>query len=364
MRNKETITLPLSQGIAEKYEQLYRKHASYVCPELQVRAYNNVFVSHEGLCLRHFRLLPYSTFNIRTRYDRSFGWQYYKLVLEQYLVSTYGKSLEKIILDDDTNYALIHTKWANYSFWVTSSLVRLQMLYESGQDFTLLYPEEWDNIAYIQESLKAFPNLKVKRIPAGVHVQVKHLLLPEVRPFTACFNGRELQGVHDYFVQRIPQSNQAVSTPERVYVTRKRAKFRKVENEAEVVELVSRYGFEVVDFDDLSFWEQVWLMKNARAFISLHGAGFSNITFMNRNAVVVELINAAYAEMEYTFPFWHQAVTRGLHYEPLFCEPLERNAILLNAYQDKQQGEALVNQNVVVEVDKLERILNTSLGRL
>ena len=97
MRNKETITLFLPQGIAEKYEQLYRKHASYVCPELQVQAYNNVFVSHEGLCLRHFRLLPYSTFNIRTRYDRSFGWQYYKLVLEQYLVSTYGKSLEKII---------------------------------------------------------------------------------------------------------------------------------------------------------------------------------------------------------------------------------------------------------------------------
>ena len=257
MRKKQNIHIPLPVDIDDSYRTLYEKKSSYVCPVLGVQKYHNVFVSHEGLCLQHCRLLPYSSFNICTSYDKSFGWQYYKLVMEQYFVSTYGKSLTKIVLDDDINYALIHTKWANYSFWITSSLVRLLMLKNSGQEFTLLYPEEWNSIAYIQESLKAFPDLKIKRIPAGVHVQVKNLLLPEVRPFTACFNGIELQAVHDYMVSRIPQEFLGKTCPERIYVTRKRAKYRKVANEEEVIRLVSKYGFSVIDFDDMSFWEQV-----------------------------------------------------------------------------------------------------------
>ena len=353
MRKKQNIHIPLPVDIDDSYRTLYEKKSSYVCPVLGVQKYHNVFVSHEGLCLQHCRLLPYSSFNICTSYDKSFGWQYYKLVMEQYFVSTYGKSLTKIVLDDDTNYALIHTKWANYSFWITSSLVRVLMLKNSGQEFTLLYPEEWNSIAYIQESLKAFPDLKIKRIPAGVHVQVKNLLLPEVRPFTACFNGIELQAVHDYMVSRIPQEFLGKTCPERIYVTRKRAKYRKVANEEEVIRLVSKYGFSVIDFDDMSFWEQVAQMQATKMFVSIHGAGYSNTLFMNRGTHVVEIINEAYARVEYTFPFWKQVVLRDIHYHPLFCPPERETSIMIDL-KTQNLEDALVNQNVIVDIEKLE----------
>lgn len=353
MRNKQKINIPIPADIDEAYRSLYEKKSSYVCPELKVKKYRNVFVSHEGLCLQHFRLLPYSSFNIRTNYDKSFGWQYYKLVMEQYLVSTYGKSLKKIALDDDTNYALIHTKWANYSFWITSSLVRLLMLQNSGMDFTLLYPEEWDNVAYIQETLKAFPNLKYKRIPAGVHIQVKNLLLPEVRPFTACFNGKELQMVHDYIVARLPVEYKFRTYPERIYVTRRKAKYRKVANEQDIVALMGKYGFSVIDFDDMPFWEQVAQMQAAKAFISIHGAGYSNTMFMNRGSSVVEIINEKYARMEYTFPFWKQVVLRDMHYHPLFCKPEKETSVLIDL-KTENLAEAIVNQNLLVDIDLLE----------
>ncbi len=362
MRRKKQIHIPLPVNIDDSYRTLYEKKSTYICPELGVRRYRNVFVSHEGLCLRHFRLLPYSSFNIRTNYDKSFGWQYYRLVMEQYLVSTYGKSLKKIVLDDDTNYAIIHTKWANYSFWITSSIVRLLMLEKTGLDYTLLYPEEWDGIAYIQESLKAFPNLKFKRIPAGVHVQVKNLLLPEVRPFTACFNGNELQAVHDYFVSRIPSEFLDKTYPERIYVTRKKAKYRKVSNENEVVNLLSLYGFSVVDFDDLSFWEQVVQMYSAKMFVSIHGAGYSNTLFMNRETHVVEIVNAAYAKTEYTFPFWKQVVLRDIHYHPLFCLPERETSVMIDL-KTQNLEDALVNQNVIVDMEKFETLIKQMLSK-
>ena len=323
MRNKQKINIPIPADIDEAYRSLYEKKSSYVCPELTVKKYRNVFVSHEGLCLQHFRLLPYSSFNIRTNYDKSFGWQYYKLVMEQYLVSTYGKSLKKIALDDDTNYALIHTKWANYSFWITSSLVRLLMLQNSGLDFTLLYPEEWDNVAYIQETLKAFPNLKYKRIPAGVHIQVKNLLLPEVRPFTACFNGAELQMVHDYIVARLPEEYKSRSYPERIYVTRRKAKYRKVANEQDVVALLEKYGFSVIDFDDMLFWDQVAQMQAEKVLVAVHGAGMANLIFTKPQTQILELLHEYKSPSAYRFPYWIGAETMGRKYRCTFnkiCE--------------------------------------------
>ena len=318
MRSRKKIELSIPQGIEKKYELLYRKHALFVCPELGVKKYKNVFVSHEGLCLQHFRLLPYSSFNICTSYDKSFGWQYYKLVVEQYMVSTFGKSLKKIILDDDSNYALIHTKWANYSFWITSSLVRLLMLQNSGMDFTLLYPEEWDNVAYIQESLKAFPNLKLKRIPAGVHIQVKNLLLPEVRPFTACFNGEELQMVHNYIVARIPEEYKSRTYSARIYVTRRKAKYRKIGNEQEVVALLEKYGFSVIDFDDMTFWEQVAQMQAANYIVAIHGAGMANIVFANSKTKILELLHEYKSPMAYRFSYWIVCRTLGIDYHCTF----------------------------------------------
>lgn len=318
MRKKQKIHIPIPTNIDAAYKTLYEQKSSYVCPELGVKKYRNVFVSHEGLCLQHFRLLPYSSFNICTSYDKSFGWQYYRLVMEQYLVSTYGKSLKKIILDDDSNYALIHTKWANYSFWIMSSLVRLLMLQNSGKDFTLLYPEEWDTIAYIQESLKAFPDLKIKRIPAGVHMQVKNLLLPEVRPFTACFNGEELQMVHNYIVARIPEEYKSRTYSARIYVTRRKAKYRKIVNEQEVVALLEKYGFSVIDFDDMTFWEQVAQMQAAKYIIAIHGAGMANIVFANPKTKILELLHEYKSPAAYRFPYWIASTLTGKEYRCTF----------------------------------------------
>lgn len=353
MRTYKTIQLPIPQNLPEEQTNLFAKNSIYKTPKLEVKEYKNVFVSHEGLCLHNFGLVPYSSFNIRTRYDKSFGWQYYKLVLEQYLVSTFGKSLKKMTLPSDTTYAVIHTKWFNYSFWITSSLVRLQMLYESGNDFTLLYPEAWDNIPYVTESLQAFPNLKIHKIPAGVHMQVPHLLMPEVRPFTSCFEGSELRKIREYITSKIPAHIQDKDYPEKLYITRKKAKFRKVENEQEVIDCLTQKGFSVIDFDDLSFWEQVAYMQNTREFVSIHGAGFSNIIWIKEGAKITELINQAYAKLEYTFPFWKQAYACGHSYTPIFGKPVNETTLLIDSQTKAHSQDLLVNQNIVVDIIKI-----------
>ena len=51
MRKKQKIHIHVPTNINAAYKTLYEQKSSYVCPELGVKKYQNVFVSHEGLCL-------------------------------------------------------------------------------------------------------------------------------------------------------------------------------------------------------------------------------------------------------------------------------------------------------------------------
>lgn len=321
MRRKQKINTILPYNLEERYADLYKRKSTYECPQLEVKHYRNVFVSHEGLCWKNFRLLPYSTFNINSSYDAKHGWEFLRLVSEQYLVSTFGKSLKKICLPEDKTYALIHTKWFNYSFWMTSSLVRLRMLCLQQKDYTLLYPEEWDKIAYIKDTLCAFPDLKIERIPAGVHVQVPHLLLPEVRPFTACLNGDDIMDVSNYLQSFYANeiANLPVAPP-KIFVNRKKASCRKVINYEEVRQIMKKYGYVEVDFDDMSVVEQIAYMRCAKKVVMLHGAGMTNMMFATPNTKVLELMHEYTEPRTYRFVYWFLSVQMGCDYYVQFCK--------------------------------------------
>lgn len=320
MRKFTTIHIPIPQNLPERYRRLFIKKSTYKVPELQVKEYKNVFVSHEGLCLQNFRLVPYSSFNICTRYDKSFGWQYYKLVLEQYLVSTFGKSLKKITLPADTTYAVIHTKWFNYFFWITSSLHRLIILQQSGKEFTLLYPEEWDSIPYVTESMKAFPNLKIHKIPTGVHLQVPHLLMPEVRPYSSCLNPKDLLQVKTFFYGYLNKEKQQNNFPSKIYISREKANRRRITNELEITTYLKEQDFSILYFEELSLYEQIAYMQHADIVISLHGAGLTNILFMNSHGKVIELSPNIKVMKDVRYPFWRIATLMNLDYSIVFDE--------------------------------------------
>ena len=349
MRKKQTIHAKWPKNLPPKYKDMYERKSVYNCPDLYVKDYSNVFVSHEGLCWKNFHLLPYSTFNISSSYDAKHGWEFFRLVTEQYLVSTYGKSLKKIKLPETERYAVIHTKWFNYSFWLTSSLVRLKMLLAGKESFTLIYPEEWDNIAYIQNTLKAFPNIKTEKIPAGVHVQVPHLLLPEVRPFTACLNENDIKGVSTHLLNFYKEQVVNVGdTPQRIFVNRKKASCRKITNEQVVADLLRQRGFVEVDFDDLTFVEQMAYMRNASLVVMLHGAGMVNVMFARPQTKILELMHEYTEPRTYRFIYWFLTVQMQCDYYVQFCDTI-------NNHSDEWR------KDIIVDAVLLEQNLNLML---
>lgn len=78
----------------------------------------------------------------------------------------------------------------------------------------------------------------------------------------------------------------------RLYVTRSDAKKRRIANEAELLPLLAKRGFEIVAPGKLSFREQVARFMWTDAVVGPHGAGLTNILFSPKASRVLEIFPA------------------------------------------------------------------------
>ncbi len=74
----------------------------------------------------------------------------------------------------------------------------------------------------------------------------------------------------------------------RVYISRRKAPSRHVQNEAQVLHLLSNYGFQEITLEDLNLTDQISLFSQAEIIVGPHGGGFSNIVF-STNATLIDI---------------------------------------------------------------------------
>lgn len=124
-----------------------------------------------------------------------------------------------------------------------------------------------------------------------------------------------------------------------ILISRKKALNRRIFNEDEVMNVLSRMGFEAYFLEDMSFSEQVQLFSQAHIVISSHGAGLTNLIFGN-NLTVIELFgcsvpNGAYANL---------ARGLGFKYGCLSCA-------------SPRQGSRSPDDDMILDVIQLENLL-------
>jgi capsular polysaccharide biosynthesis protein len=225
------------------------------------------------------------------------------------------------------------------------------------KDVKLIYPENWKQIPYVNASLDLFPDLQKIVVPNDQLYMCEELYFTEVRQYTGAINPEHVRMIRDEIPKRLGIK---LAPPFRkVYVSRKKRGVRMPENEDEIISFLTSHSFEIVDFDDLNFEQQVTLMTETRVLISIHGAGMVNINFMQKGGTVLELINEPYAKTEYTFPFWKLGTLNELNYHVLFCPVVdESKTALIGSNENRQETEYLVNQNILVDLKNSIKILS------
>jgi len=171
-----------------------------------------------------------------------------------------------------------------YFHWLTDALTRLIASEDYLDSHIVLLPKMFDKNPYA-DSLRML-NFDVRFFEPSKRIHVKELILPSHTASTGNYNKEIINRLRHKFL-----SKREIIPGKKIYISRQKARWRKITNEADVVTLMKSYGFEIHFFEDYNFSEQVGLMQQASHLIGLHGAGLTNMLFMPKNGKILELRN-------------------------------------------------------------------------
>ena len=102
----------------------------------------------------------------------------------------------------------------------------------------------------------------------------------------------------------------------RLYISRRDANSRNFVNEDELVQIMQRAGFQIVELSKFGFIEKIELFANAEIIIGLTGAGLTNLMFCSKETQVVEIFPSSYV----TYFYASIAGYLGLDYRALIFD--------------------------------------------
>lgn len=195
--------------------------------------------------------------------------------------------------------------------WMTDALPKLFLL----QDSTFF---EWSKIdalvvppnrSFILETLEALGVEKEKIIFSNskFHLEASNLVVTSPRGVTGWPPKWAIDTLKEKFLNLF---DSAPSFSKRIYVSRSQAAYRKIINESQVVEMLSQYGFTTITLENLSFAEQISVLRSAEVVVAPHGAGLTNLVWCNERTKVLEIFSRDYVNV----CFWSLCMEANLDY--------------------------------------------------
>lgn len=220
----------------------------------------------------------------------------YFIILKMIIKEVLKGSL-KFISNKNGSVATVVNEWSNnYFHWVTEVLPKVYFLKNCNKDFSILLPSNF--VAEYQ--LTSLRQMNVPIIYFDRTVFIKKIYLPSRQsPYSAHYNPTIIRGLSN---QLVAKTDVNLNLGRFIYITRRNANIRKIENEKEVISLLCKYDFKIIEFESLSFQQQISVSYNAEIMISIHGAGLTNMIFCKPGTVILEfsLVNQILDKCYYT----------------------------------------------------------------
>ncbi|MFD2369937.1 glycosyltransferase family 61 protein [Brevibacillus sp. GCM10020057] len=187
----------------------------------------------------------------------------------------------------------------NYYHWLYDVIARIYLLRRSGIPIHKYILNGAGEQPFQSETLAALGIAPKQRIVCrpNVSIQAENLIVSSMPGFSghppkwAC-----------HFIKSALQTMRRVPTLpgfERLYISRAHARYRKVKNEPQLIGLLAKYGFRMIQLERLSVYDQAKLFSSAQVIVSPHGAGLANLTFCRPGTKVLEIYSPKYVNPLY-----------------------------------------------------------------
>jgi tetratricopeptide (TPR) repeat protein/capsular polysaccharide biosynthesis protein len=227
-----------------------------------------------------------------------------------------------------------------YFHWMVDVLPRIELLRLSGRDVAEI---DWFLVNSCQhqfqrESLRilGIPEEKVLESDRLPHIQATELIVPSFAGYLGWPSGWAMDFLRREFLKGIIPSS---SYPKRIYISRSKARYRRVLNEEDVVEVLEQFGFVSILPESMSLAEQIAHFYHAEVIVAAHGSGLTNTIFCRQGTKVIELVSPHYISHYY----WVSSQYLQLEHYFLAGEAFECYPIRQLMYQNSLTEDILVN---------------------
>jgi len=248
-------------------------------PSIYLNKLRNIHVSTYGVMSLGFESLPKPLYSKQSLFKKK---------LDSPLLCLKSIVCESEELKEDVMWVV--DCWShNYFHWITDVLPRLEMIQNATSCKTLLLPKHLLRYDFVKASLRLFDIQKLIEISSDQLFKCRNLLVIDTEMVTGNYNKTSIKNVRKLCAAAYSSFCIKEELNERVYISRQKASKRKIINENELISTLSAYDFRLVYMEDYSFEEQLKLIMPAKYLISNHGAGMTNMMFMQPVGSVLEL---------------------------------------------------------------------------
>ncbi|MCH9630432.1 MAG: hypothetical protein S4CHLAM37_04310 [Chlamydiia bacterium] len=209
---------------------------------------------------------------------------------------------------------------ANYYHWMVEVLPKLAFLEENHIEYDQIYTPF--SSPFMRQTLELFGVDRKKVVEAlpGRHIKAQELIALSAPAFS-CYTPEWIcRYLRNKLISKAKDVISSQIFSKKVFISRKKASYRRVINEDEVFALLQKQGFKRYFLEELSILEQVFLFHNAEVIIAPHGAGLVNLIFAEPHTKIVELFQEHEDDT-----YWYLSQIRGIDHRCVKTTEFKKN---------------------------------------
>lgn len=239
--------------------------------------------------------------------NKFYKFKYFEVLSKHTKMNEYGKIKKlKIFIKNIINFIKLKEKQKTiniekgiyftdekakmYFHWLLDSVQRLELISNSKlkiNEFELLIDENLLKYNFVVKVLKIY-NFKYSVLKDNTIYRVKELLVPYHLANSGNYNllvlNQSRERLRNYFLYQTENTNK-----KKIWVSRQNSRLRKIKNFEEVEKIIKKYGFDIIETENLDFFDQAKIFVNADVIGGIHGGGLSNMLFMDKSKKVIEV---------------------------------------------------------------------------
>ena len=277
IRKSELVKRDLPINYNQLDKNLFEKEFEKFFEEVNSEIFQNIYILSNGICFKNGILFDLFLNKFNIGFENRI-----KLIIKTLLVFVSSFNTIKI------NNAILITDHfsAGFFHWFGDVLQKLEAL--DGIKFDLseyvfLIPKDFASTSSL-DSLKVY-DVNYKVVEKNHKILANRLLvIPELAP-SGNYRPELMQNMRN----RFKDFYNITPKQKRIFITRSKALKRTIINEDKLFQILKKFNFDILVFEDMSFDEQYKCIAESNLLVSLHGAGLTHMLWLKKNSKVLEI---------------------------------------------------------------------------